>query len=526
MSLIRTAGALLAALLVLVALPAMAQELRIGLRTEPSSLDPQYQNTAANNQIALQLFDPLVARDDKQRPIPALALSWKAVSDTVWEFKLRAGVKFHDGSPFTAEDAVFTFERAAKVPNSPSPFTSLTRQMTRLEIVDPLTLRITTNQPAPLLPFDLSGLPILSHEAAAGGAPEGKSSAELDRGEGLVGTGPFKFAAWRRGVELVLTRNDDYWGAKPAWSKVVFQPIADPTARLAALRDGQIDLIEDPPASELAKLKKDPSLVLVTAVSGRLIYIALDQFAEPSPGIPDTAGKNPLKDRRVRQALSEAIDRKTLVDKVMVGVAQPAGDLLPWPLFGARKDAEPGRFDPGGARALLAQAGYPKGFALTLGTPNGRFMNDLKLAQLVGQFWSQVGVRTEVEGSAPPEFFRKRDEFRYSAYLSGWNADTGEMSNPLRALIATPNREKGMGGSNRGRYSNAAVDAKLDEALRTVDDKRREALLREASKLALSDFAVLPLQFEMSVWAMRKGLVWSGRADQATLAAFVTPAKP
>jgi peptide/nickel transport system substrate-binding protein len=208
MSLFRNAAAVLAAALLSVAVPAAAQELKIGLKTEPSSLDPQYHNLAPNNQIALQLFDPLVAKDDKQLPIPGLALSWKPIGDTVWEFKLRPGVKFHDGSPFTAEDAVFTFERAAKVPNSPSPFTLLTRQMTKLEIVDPLTLRITTAQPAPLLPLDLSGLPILSHIAAAGGAPEGKTTAELNRGEGLIGTGPFKFVEWRRGAEACVGQGD------------------------------------------------------------------------------------------------------------------------------------------------------------------------------------------------------------------------------------------------------------------------------------------------------------------------------
>ncbi|MEI6202942.1 MAG: ABC transporter substrate-binding protein, partial [Enhydrobacter sp.] len=224
MSLVRAAGLFLVSIAIAVALPAAAQELKIGLKTEPSSLDPQYHNLGPNNQIAAHIFDPLIAKDDKQLPIPALATSWKTISDTVWEFKLRPNVKFQDGSPFTAEDVVFTFERAAKVPNSPSPFTLVTRQMTKLEIVDPLTLRVTTNAPAPLLPLDLSALPIMSRIAAKGGAPEGKTTAELNRGDGLIGTGPFKFVEWKRGAELVLARNDSYWGPKPAWEKVTFKP--------------------------------------------------------------------------------------------------------------------------------------------------------------------------------------------------------------------------------------------------------------------------------------------------------------
>jgi peptide/nickel transport system substrate-binding protein len=525
MSFLRTAGVLLAAALTAIALPAAAQDLTIGLRSEPTSLDPQYQNIAVNSQIALHLFDALIARDDKLLPVPALAVSWKPISDTVWEFKLRPDVKFQDGSPFTAEDVVFTYERAAKVPNSPSPFTMLTRQMTRLEIVDPLTLRITTAAPAPLLPLDLAGLPILSRTAAAGGAPEGRTTVELDRGAGLVGTGPFKFVEWKRGAALVLARNDAYWGARPAWAKVVFKPLTNAAARVAALTGGDVDLIEDPPIGDLPQLRKDAKIAVADAPSSRLIYIALDQFAEPTPGIPDTNGKNPLKDKRVRQALSEAIDRKAIVDKVMEGAAQPAGDFLPWPAFGTRKDAQPEKYDPAEARRLLAEAGYPKGFSITLGAPNGRYANDAQIAQAVAAAWSRIGVKTQVEASEPPAFFKNRDEFKYSAYLAGWNAETGEMSNPLRALVATSSREKGMGGNNRGRYSNPAMDAKLDEALRTVDDKKREALLQKASKLVLSDYGLLPLQFEMSLWAMRKGLTYVARADQATLAQFVKPAR-
>jgi peptide/nickel transport system substrate-binding protein len=338
-----------------------------------------------------------------------------------------------------------------------------------------------------------------------------------------VGTGPFKFVEWKRGGDLVLARNDSYWGAEPAWAHVVFKPLTKADARVAALVAGDVDLIEDPPFDALAKLRADPKLTLAKAVSSRVIYIGLDQHAEPSPGIPDTKGKNPLMDRRVREALSRAIDRQRIVDSVMDGVAAPAGDLLPYPAFGTSRDTRPERHDPAGAKRLLAEAGYPNGFAITLGTPNGRYLNDLKIAQAVASMWNHVGVKTGVEATEPPAFFKNRDDYKYSAFLSGWGAESGEMSNPLRALVATPSREKGMGGTNRGRYSNPAMDAKLEEAMRTVDDKKREALLQEAARLVRADFGILPLQFEMSVWAMRKDLSYVARADQATLAQFVRP---
>jgi peptide/nickel transport system substrate-binding protein len=196
---------------------AIAQELKIGLKTEPSSLDPQFHTLTPNLQVAAYIFDTLVMQDENLKPQPGLALSWKAIGDTTWEFKLRPGVKFHDGSDFTAEDAVFTYERVPKVPNSPGPYTIYTRAMKSFEIVDPLTLRIHTTAPAPLLPLDLAALPVFSKKAMSGPAPEGKTSADLNGGNGLIGTGPFKFVEWQRGSRLVFERNDAYWGGKPYW---------------------------------------------------------------------------------------------------------------------------------------------------------------------------------------------------------------------------------------------------------------------------------------------------------------------
>lgn len=503
---------------------AAAQDLRIGLSAEPGSLDPQYDNFPANNQIALHIFEALVAQDEHQLLRPALAVSWRTLDERTWEFTLRDGVRFHDGSSFSADDVVFTLDRVAKVPNAPSPFTHFTRQILEIEVPDPLTIRLRTASPAPMLPRDLSAIRILSRRAASGPAPEGKTTEQLNRGEGLVGTGPFRFVSWARGRQLVLARNEDYWGAKPAWNRVAFYPLADATTRLAALDSGDVDFVENPPPAELTRLRRDERLRVVTATSNRVIYLHLDHRAEPSPGIPDTAGKNPLKDRRVREALNLALDRPALVMRVMAGDAVPAADLLPWPMFGAREDAAVSAPDPERARRLLADAGYADGFSLTLGAPNGRYLNDARVAEAVAAQWTAIGVKTRVEASQPTVFFQNRDAHRYSAYLAGWSTAAGEASDPLRALIATPDRERGLGGSNRGRYANPAVDSLLIKALRTIDEDRRRALLSEASKLALDDHALLPLYFEMAAWVMRRGLTYVGRTDQLTLAQFITPA--
>ncbi|MBX3499226.1 MAG: ABC transporter substrate-binding protein [Alphaproteobacteria bacterium] len=503
---------------------AAARDLRIGLAADATSLDPHYDNFPANNQIARHLFEALVAQDEHQRLVPALATGWRALDERTWEFRLREGVRFHDGSPFTADDVLFSLDRVPRVPNAPSPFTHFTRQILEVEIVDPLTVRLRTAAPAPLLPRELSAIFILSRRAASGPAPEGKTTGQLNRGEGLVGTGPFRFVSWDRGRQLVLARHEDYWGPKPAWANVAFYPIADATTRLAALDSGDLDVVENVPTQDLPRLRRDERLRIVTATSNRVIYLHLDHHAEPSPGIPDTGGKNPLKDRRVRQALSLALDRDRLVQEVMAGDAVAAADLLPWPMSGARRDTVVGVPDLERARRLLGEAGYPDGFSIILGAPNGRYVNDLRVAEAVAAGWTAIGVKTRVEASQPQAFFQNRDAHRYSAYLAGWATAAGEAGDPLRALVATPDRERGLGGTNRGRYSNPAVDGLLIEALRTIDAERRATLLEDAARLALDDFAVLPLYFEVAGWAMRRGFTYAGRTDQFTLATSVTPA--
>ncbi|MCW5731704.1 MAG: ABC transporter substrate-binding protein [Alphaproteobacteria bacterium] len=505
------AGAMMAAS------PVLAEEIRVGLSAEPSALDPYYHNLGPNNQMAQHFFDALIGQDDELRLVPGLATAWKPISDTVWEFKLRPNVKFHDGTPFSAEDVVFSINRVPKVPNTPSPFTIFTRPVKSIKVIDPLTIHIETNNPYPLLPNDMSRIMIMSAKAAAGAAPEGKTTEQLSKGEGLVGTGPFKFVEWVRGDRLVVARNDAYWGGKTPWTKVTFRPLSNNAARVAALLSGGVDVIENPPTTDLKKLRENPNVTITQAISNRVIYIHLDSFRDPTPGIPD-AQKNPLKDQRVREALSVAINRDAIANRIMEGLGIPAADFLVYPMFGTRKDTPPIQFNPERARKLLADAGYPNGFSVTLGAPNDRYINDADVAQAVAAMWTRIGVKTQVEAVTRTVFFKNRDEFKYSAYLAGWGAGTGEMSDPLRALVATPNRDKGFGGTNKGRYSNAKVDALLEEALKTVDEKKREKLLQDAAAEAMRDVGLIPIHFEVSPWAAKKGLKYKARADQYTLA--------
>jgi len=504
---------------------AAARDLVVALKTEPTSMDPQYHALTPNIQLSQTLFDSLVCADADLVVKPCLAQSWTASGNT-WTFKLRPGVKFSDGSPLTAADVVFTLDRVGKVPNSPSSYKVYLQKVEKVEAVDPLTVRITTSEPYPLLPTNMGSLPIMSAKAAAGPAPEGKTTTELNAGNGLVGAGPYKFVSWKRGSEIIFERNPYYWGPAPAWDRVIYRPISNPAARVAALLAGDVDMVEDPPTDDLERLQKDPKLTVVTKASNRIIYVALDQHGEPTPGIQGTNGKNPLLDKRVREALSLAIDRQALVSRTMGGVATAAAQLLPYPMFGASKNlVTPAKADPERARALLKEAGYPDGFTMVLGTPNGRYINDVKVAQTLAAMWTRIGVKTTIDANAPAVFFKNRDSYAYSAYLAGWGTATGEMSNTLLSLLVTPNKEKGQGTTNRSRYSNLAMDKLVIDSGGMMDDAQRAAALAKASELAMADFAMLPIHFEHSVWAMKKGITFQGRADQQTMVQYATPAK-
>lgn len=320
-------------------------ELKIGLQAEPSSMDPHYHNLTPNNMMAKYTFDPLIIQDHKQNLAPGLAVSWKPINDLTWEFKLRRDVKFHDGSAFTAEDVKFTIERAPNVPNSPSSFGRFINHVKKVEIVDPHTIRFTTADPFPLMATYMSGFTIISKKHG-----EGAATKDFNSGKAMVGTGPFKFVEWIPGDRIVYTKNDGYWGEKAVWEKVIVRPISNSSARVAALLAGDVDLIDFVPTADIEKLEKNSKLAMARSVSNRVIYLHIDSNRDVSPYVTDTNGqpmtKNPLKDVRIRRALSMAINRPAIVSKVMEGNAIAAGQLLPDGFFCSQPQFETGRIRP------------------------------------------------------------------------------------------------------------------------------------------------------------------------------------
>ncbi len=515
---------------------AAAQEVKIGLSAEPSSIDPHFHNLTPNNSMMKHIFDTLIEQDEQQRIKPQLALSWRTLDDTTWEFKLRGGVKFTDGSDFTANDAIYSFCRVPQVENSPSSFAINVRAITGMTAPDPSTLVVTTAQAHPLLPNEMSTIAILSAAANGAGAVtfdrqgcKGVGSypktEAFNAGTAAIGSGPFKLVRYTKGDRIILERNDAFWGKKPAWQRAVFRPITSAGPRVAALLAGDVDLIENVPIQDLARVKANPTFKVVEGLSNRVIYLHFNYVDEPVPGVADTGGKNPFRDRRVREAISRAIDRDAIVARIMGNVAVAAGELLPPVLFGANKDMKASKADIEGARKLLAEAGYPNGFTLVLGTPNDRYVNDALIAQAVAQMLTRAGLKVSLDAVTQSQFFARRNKREFGLWLAGWGSDTGEMSSPLKSLMATPNRDKGMGTTNPGGYSNPKLDELLEQALATVDDGKRAALLAEASRTAMADHGALPLHFEMTTWAFRRELDYTPRLDQMTQATLVRQAQ-
>ncbi len=509
----------------LMAVPAFAEELTIGLASEPTAIDPHFHNLGPNNAMSRHIFDRLILQNERQQLEPGLAVSWKPVDDLTWEFKLRRGVKFHDGSDFDADDVVCTWDRAPNVPNSPSSFGTYTKGKT-VEKIDDHTVHFKSAAPYPLMANDVSTITIVSDEGGCGG-----TTAEFNDGTAAVGTGPFKFVDYTPGDSIVVERNDDYWGERPIWSKVTFKPIKSGPARVAALLAGDVDMIAAVPTADVATLSRNDRVSLSQGVSNRVIYLHLDHARADSPYVKANGGgpiDNPLRKLEVRRAISMAINRDAIVDRVMEGVAIKAGQLLPDGFFGVSDNLAPVEYDPDGARKLLAQAGYPDGFELTIHGPNDRYINDAKVAEAIGQMLTRVGIKTAVETMPRSVYFGRasrggpNDTPEFSFILVGWGAGSGEASSPLKSLIATHAPDKGWGASNRGRYSNPRFDALLERALSTVDADRRDRLLAEATELAIGDVAIIPTHYQVSTWGARKGLKYAARTDEFTLAIGVS----
>jgi len=519
-------GAIAAAGLMSLALAGLAQaaDLKLAMSSAPTSMDPQFYNLYANNNVAQHIFDTVVSRDADSHIIPGLAESWRLVNDLTWEFKIRKGVKFHDGSELTTEDIVWSLDRPATIQNSPGKFDVYTKAIVHKKVIDRYTIQLITDQPYPLMLSDLTAISIVQKKAT-----QGLTSEDFAHGKGMIGTGPFKFVSYARDDRVELVRNNDYWGPRPAWEKVTLRFIPNPATRLAALLSGDVQAIENVPTPDLPKVRNDPRLSFFSKISHRVIYLYFDAKRDKSPYVTTRDGqsmdKNPLKDARVRLAISMAINRQGIKDHLMEGLSEPTNNLVPPTLFGYNPNLKTVKYDPEGAKKLLAEAGYPNGFGVTLHTPNNRYVNDEQIAETIAQNLTRIGLVTKVEGMPMATYAPKGIKHEWSFGLSGWGAQTGEVSSPLRALLACEDNKRGFGTYNWGEYCNPKMDVVLEKALATVDDNARSRLLQEATAIALDDGGIIPIHLQVTTWATQKGIVYVPRTDERTLANYFKPAQ-
>ncbi|MDP3415705.1 ABC transporter substrate-binding protein [Falsiroseomonas sp.] len=504
-------------------LPAMAQEARIAIQTETSSIDPHFALVGANQAVARHMFEALVASDRDLKPVAGLT-EFSNPEPDVWEFRIRPDARFHDGSPVTAEDVRFSLERMPKVPNSPAPFIRLAGSVSAIEIVDARTIRLRSRGPDPSIPLNAMTAWIVSARVAADA-----TTADFNSGRAAVGSGPWRFVEWQRGQALRLARHDGYWGEKPAFATATIRPVANDAARMAALLAGDADLIEAVPPGEIARLRARPEVRVTSSPSSRMIYLGLDQANDPSPYVTARDGSalpaNPLKDVRVRQALSIAINRAAIVDRVLSGAARPTGQLAVQGQLGFDPSLPVPDFDAAAARRLLAEAGFPQGFRITLHSPNNRYVEDDKTAQAVAQFWARIGLDARVEVMPSNMFFTRAGRREFSAFLIGFGHTTGDAWLGMSQVLHSFDRDRGLGGLNRGRYASAEFDAVMGEARTVVDVARRDALLRQAQQIAARDAGIIPLHFPDNVWAHRAEFTYSGGVEESTLAHHLTPAR-
>ncbi len=498
--------------------------LTFGRATEHSSIDPHFSQTGPNNATASGMFERLVSFTATNQLQPCLALSWRAVDPLNWEIRLRPDVLFHDGTPFTARDVVYSLERVRHILRSPAPWTHAVTNVAAAEAPDPLTLRIRTPTPTPLL-MEQIGL-IYVVPAALG---DGVGNEAFNSGKAAIGTGPYRFVSWTPNDRVLMQANTAWWGGKPDWEGITLRFIPNSAARVAALLSGQVDLIDSVPPTDAVELGRNDQVRLFSGATNRIIYMAVDAARDASPFVAARDGSalphNPLRDVKVRQALSEMINRDVIVTRLLSGAGVPAGQIVPEGEGGYAPDLKPSPFDPKQAKALLGEAGYPDGFSLTIHSSADRYPSDGQVAQAVGQMLARGGLHVQGVEALPYNVFAPAaTDGKYSMFLFGWSSSTGDSSEALRSILATYDPANGLGALNRTRYSNPRFDALLAQASAEFDEAKRNALLADATTVAMHDYALLPLYWQKAIWAGRSGVRFEANESEDSSVQFAHPA--
>lgn len=490
--------------------PAAAQAaagpaLRIASAFDAQTMDPHAIALLYNSRVLTQVYEGLVNRDEKYKLEPALALSWQMVSPTTWRFKLRPGVVFHDGTPFSADDAVFSLQRALTPPSQRS---FQLGGVAAVKKIDALTLEVQLQAPDAVLPEKLSFIGMMSKAWAekhgVQRAQDFNAKQETFAVRNANGTGPYRLERHEPDVRTTLRRHAGWWGWADKRSgnveRVNFVVIKSDATRLAALSSGEVDLVLDPPYQDIRRLQNDARITLTQTADIGQQYLGFDQ-ARPELEGSDVKGRNPFKDLRVRQAVYHAINVPLIVDKVLRGQAQPTGAFLSPMVDGSLAELDQRLpYNPARARQLLGEAGYPNGFSVPLDCVNVAWRENV--CQAVAAMLTQVGIRTQLRSAPSTQFFPRLTGGNTPFFEVGWTP-LPDAWNSLNGLMRSHSRD-GQGTFNAGRYSNPQLDKLIDDLRVEPDLTRRRAMVTTALRLAADDLPLIPLYRRTLTWAMAK----------------------
>ncbi|MBA3593074.1 MAG: ABC transporter substrate-binding protein [Pseudomonadota bacterium] len=503
----KTSLALIGSALAATSFVASAVTLRVGNQGDALSLDPHSLNESLQLTVVGNIYEPLVTRDRNYKLAPSLATDWKQTSPTVWRFNLRKGVQFHDGTPFTADDVIFSYERAK---GDGSDMKSYVGQIKEIRKIDDHTLDFVLNNPFPILPELFTQWHMMSKKWSEAN----QATKPVDRRKGIEnaasfranGTGPFRVRERQPNVRTTFARNGNYWGKIDGnVEEVIFNVIGNDSTRVAALLSGEIDVMEPVPVQDVPRIKATPNLQVFQGPELRIIFLGMDQKRDELL-FSSVKGKNPFKDKRVRQAFYQAIDIEAIKNRVMRGASTPVATLLAPEIRGyAPELAKRLPFDLEAAKKLMADAGYGAGFELKMNCPNDRYVNDGEICQAVAANLSRIGVKINLEAETKGTYFPKVLRRDTSFYMLGWTPSTVDAHNVLYPIMSTPG-EGGRGQFNLGAYSNARVDELTNLVASETDDKKRTELIREALKIHQDEVGHLPLHQQAINWAAKKNI--------------------
>jgi peptide/nickel transport system substrate-binding protein len=503
--------------------PVHAQTLRWAAQNDILTMDPHSQNHATTNAILMHAYEGLTRYNAKYEVEPALATKWTFISPTQVRFELRKGVKFHDGTPFTADDVVFSFGRIKQPQGTMQIYVTGINEVKK---IDDFTVDLILATPNPILLRNIIDFRIMSRAWAeknkTTNVQDYKAKEENFASRNVMGTGSFRILSWQPEQRVMMARNDLWWD-KPAGNvqQVVYTPIKSDATRVAALLAGDVDMLTDIPTQDVARLRTDKKLKIVDGPEVRTIYLAPD-VGSAELKHSNVKGKNPFADKRVRQALSMTIDREAIKRNIMRGMSIPAGIMVAPGVNGNTPDIDvPTKVDVEGAKKLLADAGYPNGFEVRMNCPNNRYVNDEEICQAVLAMWARVGVKATLMAENMATFSQRFQNFDSSLYMLGWGVATFDAQYTIQSLVRT--RTSGADGNfNFSRISDPTIDRLTDAMKSEMDVAKRNAMIREALVRIKDEVLLIPLHHQMRPWAMKAGVSTVHRSDDRPEARFTS----